>query len=328
MLFINYILLICFLQSIPVDFEVFASLVSSYILTGIAAFLVNDYYDKKVDLKAGKSNLTEKVNSYSIGFLVLLGFSVSFLLVNRISQNAGIVLLVQFASLFAYSHPRVRLKTKPIFGVIADSIYAYIIPVLLLFVVYKIDIREVEYLAFLLFNFSIGIRDILLHQKADEANDLKSGISSFAIRHKTKIYSIISTSEYTASFSLFLFFTLALMKQASQNYMLGVAVAYMVLLFFQIVKIRKAVGSNYMMRFYVVLSSFIIFYWLLNENEFSSLILLIHPYFIQFFIELIIRFKNIVGVIVNYSLYYSFKLIGRDLKTKPLYKRDEKKSSK
>ena len=330
MLFINYILLIYFLKSIPVDFEVLGSLVLSYILTGVGAFLLNDYYDKKVDLKAGKSNLAEKANSYFIGFIVLLGFSVSFFLGNRISENAGILLLVQFVALLAYSHPRIRLKSKPIFGIIADSIYAYIIPVLLLFVVYKIEIADPKYLAFLLFNFSIGLRDILLHQKKDELNDLKSGINSFAIRYKSKVNTLVYISEFTASLSLCFFLMFGFWKLESQTYVLGIGVAYLFILLFEIFRVQKSIENNYLIRFYIVISTFILGYWLLNENLYAYLILLIHPYLYQFVVQifqLINQLKIMISVVVNYSLYYSFKLMGRDLKKKPLYKKHEKKNS-
>jgi len=330
MLFISYILLVCYLKAATIDLEVLLSLVFSYLLTGISAFLVNDFYDKVVDLKAGKSNLTEKANPYLIGVIVLVGFIVSFFLINRISQYASYLLVGQFLALLAYSHPNVRLKTKPIFGIITDSIYSYVIPLLLLFVVYEIEITEPKYLAFLLFNFSIGLRDILLHQKKDELNDLKSGINSFAIRYKTKVNTLVYIAEFTASFSLCFFLMFVFWKSENQNYMLGIGLVYLLLLFLEIFTIKKSVGNNYLMRFYIVISSFIVGYWLLNGNQYGYLILLIHPYLVQFFIQIFQFFnqlKIMISVIVNYLLYYAFKLVGRDLKTKPFCKKDDKKTS-
>ena len=115
-------------------------------------------------------------------------------------------------------------------------------------------------------------------------------------------------------------------KLESQTYALGIGVAYLFLLLFQIFKAQKSVENNFLMRFYIVISSFIVGYWLLNENKYAYLILLIHPYLGQFFIQVlqfINQLKIIISVIVNYLLYYAFKLGGRDLKKKPLWKKNE-----
>lgn len=334
MLFGNYILLISYLDSTPVDIKIFLSLFLSYLFTGISAFLVNDFYDQEIDLTAGKPNLTVKVNSYFIGFVVFLGFAVSFALIQSISLFGSYLLLCQFVALLVYSHPAVRLKTKPILGVITDSVYAYIIPVLLLLVVYEVEITEPTYLAFLLFNFCIGIRDILIHQKKDEVNDLKSGISSFAIRYKARVQAVIIIFEFIASYSLCLFLIINFWNSENQNYVLGIVTAYLLTPLLPFFKIQKLIEINYLLRFYVVVSSFIIFFWLFDEKKYYFIILLIHPYIIsiiQFFrpfiLQLLIQIKHITSLIVNYLLYFLFKLVGRDLKKKPLYTRYDKKSS-
>jgi hypothetical protein len=334
MLFINYILLICYLNDISIDPVITTSLISSYILTGVSAFLVNDYYDKEVDQKAGKLNLTDAISPYLVGCAILISFALSFLLINRISHNASLLLLVQFAALFAYSHPIIRLKTKPILGIITDSAYAYLIPVLLLFVVFDIKVSDPKSFAFLLFNFCLGIRDILLHQKNDQSNDIKSGINSFAIRYKARVQAVIIIFEFIASYSLCLFLIINFWNSENQNYVLGIVTAYLLTPLLPFFKIQKLIEINYLLRFYVVVSSFIIFFWLFDEKKYYFIILLIHPYIIsiiQFFrpfiLQLLIQIKHITSLIVNYLLYFLFKLVGRDLKKKPLYTRYDKKSS-
>jgi hypothetical protein len=322
MLFINYILLICYLNETSCDPVKMTSLISSYILTGVSAFLVNDYYDKEVDQKAGKINLTQSLSSYLIGSIILISFAISFVLIYSISLYASILILTQFLALLAYSHPLIRLKTKPIYGVITDSIYAYVIPLLLLFVVYEVNIREAKYLIFLLFNFSIGIRDILLHQEKDELNDVKSGINSFAIQYKKNLNTTISLFEIIANFSIATFFILVFWNTSSY-FAIAILIFYISLLFFQIFKTKNSIENNYLMRFYIVASSIIIIHRLVNSNEYAYLILLVHPYFLQFFLELLIRIKNMIAVIVNYLLYYAFKLVGRNLKEKPLYRKKD-----
>ncbi len=236
------------------------------------------------------------------------------------------MLFGQFLVILAYSHPLIRLKTKPIFGIITDSIYSYVIPLLLLFVVYEIEITEPKYLAFLLFNFSVGLRDILLHQKKDELNDLKSGINSFAIRYKTKVNTLVYIAEFMASFSLCFFLMFGFWKLESQTYALGIGVAYLFLLLFQIFRVQKSIENNCLIRFYIVISTFILGYGLLNENLYACLVLLIHPYLVQFVVQIFQFFnqlKIMISVIVNYLLYHTFKLGGRDLKKKPLWKKNE-----
>jgi hypothetical protein len=325
MLFVNYILVVTSLNAISINIVVCSSLVASYLLTGFSAFLLNDYYDKEIDQKAGKYNLASNVNRYLIVFLIIVGFVVSFLFINRLLHYAGLILIAQVLALIAYSHPFVRLKTKPILGIITDSIYAYTLPVLLLFVLFDVELTDSKTLVFLLFNFSVGLREILLHQKEDELNDLKSGVKSFAIHHKTILKPVVYFFELIASFSLGFILITTFWNSDTQYYFIGITVAYALLLIVQLFKIQKSVENNYLMRFYIVVSSFIIIDRLIDQNQYVYLILLIHPYLIQFFIQ-VIQFLNqlkiMVAVIVNYSLYYSFKLVGRDLKEKPLFKRN------
>ena len=330
MLFVNYILVVSSLNAISNNIMVYSSLIVSYLLTGFSAFLLNDFYDKEIDPKAGKYNLASNVNPYLIGGLIIIGFVVSFLLINRLSHYAGLILIAQVLALLVYSHPFVRLKTKPILGIITDSIYAYTLPVLLLFVVFDVEFTDPKNLIFLLFNFCIGLRDILLHQKEDELNDLKFGVKSFATHHKTILKPVVYFFELIASLSLGFILITNFWNSDVQYYLNGITEAYAFLLIVQLVKIQKSVENNYMMRFYIVVSSFIIVDRLIDQNEYVYLILLVHPYLIQFFIQ-VIQFLNqlkiMVAVIVNYSLYYSFKLVGRDLKEKPLFKSNDRTES-
>jgi hypothetical protein len=177
----------------------------------------------------------------------------------------------------------------------------------------------------LIFNFCLGIRDILLHQKSDQSNDIKSGINSFAIQYKTKIRFVTYALEFIASLSLIVFLTISFWKIQNDIYLGVVLGAYFILFLFQLFRVQQSIDNNDIIRFYVAVTSLSIANWLIEENQHAYLVLLVHPYIIQFFTRFLVRplleIKNFIALIANYLLYYAFKLGGRDLKKRPLYKK-------
>jgi 1,4-dihydroxy-2-naphthoate octaprenyltransferase len=154
----------------------------------IAAFgyLLNDFYDREADILSGKNNILSTYNFAAAFSIVLLSLAIG--LVSWFFFNAGtpanILMILQLAALFAYSAPPLRLKTKGIFGVLTDSFYAHINPVLIvLFSFGFFNHLTSEKLVFGLILVPVlllkGIRNILLHQVEDRKNDAKSGNKTF-----------------------------------------------------------------------------------------------------------------------------------------------------
>ncbi|MFT5665915.1 MAG: hypothetical protein ACI9DK_000090 [Vicingaceae bacterium] len=326
LLFVNYIILLAWLTKLEVDFKTLFYLFISYLLTGVSAYLINDFFDKEIDSKAGKSNITTSLSSKLIFVLVLVGFSLSFLFIYNISELASFFLCIQFIALLVYSHPITRLKTKPIFGILLDSFYAYLIPVLLLYSVFDVEIVSWKFFCFLLFNFTVGLRDIILHQKEDYFNDLDSGTDSFVTRYKKKAILVIHVLEVVSGVSVACFFILC---SDNVDYEYSVVAALVICSYFillQLINIQKAVKNNLLMQFYIVVSSIVLGCWIWEDGNYWMLLFLIHPYLLQFLtflIQLLNQIKIVLSVIVNYSLYYCFKIFGRDLRRRPLFKKND-----
>jgi 4-hydroxybenzoate polyprenyltransferase len=317
MLFINYILLFSLLSSTPLEAELFISFLISYLSAGGCAYLINDFYDQEVDAKAGKFNLTQQLNPVAVALMVAAGFLLSTFLICRLSIMAGCLLVFQLLLLLLYSHPLLRLKSKPVAGIITDAIYAYLIPALLLLLVFSVELLQPQYIAFLLFNLCVGMRDILLHQLKDKQNDQKAGIDSFAIRYQGKVKKLLALLEITGSLSLGYFLIRTFWKVEEYFLTLPLLLAYIVVLVFQLSKTQQAIRNNYLIRFYILATSCLLGCWLLKGGQPLYILLLLHPYLLQFSAQL----KSRISLTFNYSLYYAFKLVGRDLKQKPLLKK-------
>ena len=154
-------------------------------IIGIAGFgyLLNDYTDRKKDLKVGKENALIGLSMSRI-FLILLGFLVLALLpwglyfpMDKVSVG---LLMGQFVLFILYSSPPFRFKERGVLGVLCDAGYAHVVPALLAaYTFYLIGDKEYDQVFPLLitlgaWQFVLGVRNILLHQIEDLKNDQKS----------------------------------------------------------------------------------------------------------------------------------------------------------
>ena len=155
-----------------------------FCMIGVAAFayLLNDYFDKENDETNNKINFFLKTNSnYFLLYIVVSLFIIAIPRLILPWDNLTMLLLfLLLISLIIYSIPIIRLKTKGIWGVIADSMYAYVISSSLTFYTFAIIMsydEKSEYFIFgilVIWQFLIGIRSIILHQIEDYNNDLMS----------------------------------------------------------------------------------------------------------------------------------------------------------
>ncbi|MFT6947993.1 MAG: hypothetical protein ACJARP_002426 [Vicingaceae bacterium] len=73
-----------------------------------------------------------------------------------------------------------------------------------------------------------------------------------------------------------------------------------------------------------MISSIVLGCWIWEDGNYWMLLFLIHPYLLQFLtflIQSLNQIKIVLSVIVNYSLYYFFKIFGRDFRRRPLLKK-------
>jgi 4-hydroxybenzoate polyprenyltransferase len=184
-------MLLAFTKTPPIDAIFFISL-SYCTLFGIAGlgYLINDWADIKSDLKAGKSNkvgeLKPALRIIILIILLVFAFAPWVWLPTNI-YSYGLILLEVLLFLM-YSLPPFRLKERGIFGVLTDSLYAYVIPSTLASLTFYLvgngNYFEIKYFLIVInvWLLLVGLRGILLHQIQDHSNDKNAGVKTFAIQ--------------------------------------------------------------------------------------------------------------------------------------------------
>lgn len=311
MLFVNYILFLSAVSNHLMSTKSVFLVLLSYILIGIGGYLFNDYHDKKLDLQAGKTSTMNYFSPLSLKVVLFICWFTGFILISYLSYPAGFLILLQIALLIMYSHPLFRLKERGGLGVIVDSLYAYVIPVIIILIIggYTIDKRSL--ILFLVFNLFVGIRDILLHQKFDLVADRKNGSFTFFVKNEKAALLFINLADLAALVSLFLFFLISL------EWRIIVLVSFFILLVKMLSSFRRHIEFNSLIQFYVIVSTFHIAYWLLVTEHYIWLIFLLHPYNIGFIKTGLSLLRKVISVMVNFPLYYIALLFGRNLKNDP-----------
>jgi len=158
---------------------------------GVAAFghVVNDLADITTDKLAGAPNqmaaLSCRARAAVLAATVTCGL-LPWILLPRSSSILGL-LAVEIALLLAYSLKPIRLKDRAAAGVLADALYAYVVPILLSIEVFT-QIGNVEGPGWAItvsvgfWALLMGLRGILWHQIGDIAHDSRAGISTLATR--------------------------------------------------------------------------------------------------------------------------------------------------
>lgn len=317
LLYANFILLFIFLLNIKsvLIIPLSIKLLSAYFLGGIGGYFINDLFDQKADKLVNKFNITTIINQYLLSFVILLVWTVAFFLIYSISKKASFFLIIQYLMLFLYSVPFFRFKEKGILGLVTDAFYAHVIPEIILLLIIQVyaEISYLYWISFLFFTFSLGMRDILIHQLEDFKKDTISNTHTFAIKKIIQAKNYVKRFENMAVISLISFIAIILI----QNFSILFLLLFIVLLISYIVVIvkDKSLIKDALIRNYVIVSSICFSYLMIINDNYFGLILLIHPYFISFI------FKTDIPLFVNYVLYYFFLLFGRNLKERPLYKK-------
>ncbi len=165
-------------------------------IIGIAGFgyLSNDLGDREADRKAGKPNLLLEISTFQI-----LGILITFLVVAILPwivyfplDRLGISCLIAEFSLFIlYVLPPFRLKERGLLGMVTDALYAHALPAFLAVITFlalapKSELHTIKTLnstlllgSLIFWQFCLGLRNILLHQLKDAANDRRSGLRTY-----------------------------------------------------------------------------------------------------------------------------------------------------
>jgi 4-hydroxybenzoate polyprenyltransferase len=152
--------------------------------------VINDLTDLDDDLASGKANrLVGKSRALVAALLaccILPGVAVAIYW--RGEPLLLSLYLSSWAAFTLYSLPPVRLKSRGVFGLLADASGAHLFPTLLAVVlVYRSHAGPADAVWFAsvaVWSLSYGVRGILWHQLSDLHNDEKINLNTFARRHK------------------------------------------------------------------------------------------------------------------------------------------------
>ncbi|MAC95775.1 MAG: hypothetical protein CMC96_09755 [Flavobacteriales bacterium] len=313
MLFANQVLLLFSLSQHSVDITLVVKALAIYMLLGTGGFLLNDFYDKKYDLKVGKPNSTKNLTNFHLWATLLTLWLTSSYLAFTISIEALILIELQCLVLLLYSHPISRLKEKGIWGVLADTFYAHILPFCFLVLITPPLKNYIIIGVLAVFNFLIGFKDILIHQTKDSKNDYRSRIITFTTKHPSASKKLIQQSQLVLKL-IFIILLISFSITFHKPIILIVTAASLLVIS---ISFFKAKNEGISLQTYIFFTSVILAFWLIEKNQPYLLILLAHP----FLFSLLLKLKSKFSLYFNIGLYHIFLVLGRNLKEKPLYKK-------
>jgi 4-hydroxybenzoate polyprenyltransferase len=190
LLALAYFLLLQASPPVPLATVLFSLVLFILASIGIAGFahLLNDLFDVEVDKMSAAANLGRGTRSRHVlllSGLLLVALVPWFFL--PIGVTGWVLLAAEFMLFAAYSIPPLRLKTRGIWGALADALYAYTIPNLVMWVTFSgvCGLEMPLWFGALLgvWSCSFGLRQILLHQVNDRETDAQAHIQTFAVRY-------------------------------------------------------------------------------------------------------------------------------------------------
>ena len=175
----------------------FISLVTTVGFASLGYF-INEYFDKESDRASGKINKLSLLTTPKQLLLFILLSAITFvpwfwLPTNKISW---LLISCEIALFLLYSLPFPRFKTNYVVSGFIDSLYAYVIPLLLAYYTYKIysgGSLEPFIYALGFATFFIGFRNITIHHVNDIFKDRLSGNNTLPQKIGVKKTSILIT---------------------------------------------------------------------------------------------------------------------------------------
>jgi len=187
-----YYLLATSAQIVPLGRSLIAMFAFIIAFIGVAGFghVLNDLGDIDVDRAVGKFNTMQGRKRLHVALLIgaLLAMAwLPWLILPANRWNLSFIGL-QLLLLTLYAMPPVRLKARPVFGVLTDALYAYTVPTLITWTTW-IHLGEpakpqpLLLAALIPWSLCTGVRSILVHQDVDAANDATSGLTTFVTQY-------------------------------------------------------------------------------------------------------------------------------------------------
>lgn len=153
---------------------------------GTLGHLINDYFDREHDQQSGAKNIFHDCDGQGIllRFISAAVVSVGPWFLLDVPGTVWLLLGCEILLFLAYSAPPLRLKERGYAGPLADSLYAFTIPLLVCWFLFGHQLQlEANYgFAAILASWGCarGLRGILGHQLLDYGRDLRSGTATIA----------------------------------------------------------------------------------------------------------------------------------------------------
>ena len=283
----------------------------------VFGYLLNDFFDLKEDLIAGKRNFFKNKKNIFFTPIIFLLITILPWFFLKIKWEVYSLLFVQLVLLLLYSSPLFRLKNSSI-GFIIDSFYAYVNPFLIVAVYFNVfqSFRHFEYL--ILFTaalFIIGLKNIIIHQLDDFDSDKLIGSKNFTQSYNLKSIQFLLNVIFFSEIFVFLFFSFYF-------YIFGNSILIFSLYFLFTIKIlifnfkTKIVDLNL---FYHAIFPLISMYLFLGNKLVFLFLFIVHITFFwrsefdSFFTGILRFFRFVFGKPLNLIIYYLFLLFKIDL---------------
>jgi 4-hydroxybenzoate polyprenyltransferase len=189
LLVVSYTAIAVFAVPADVALPTLLRLMLSIVFVAAYAHAVNDLADAEADARAGKPNRIGSLPVWQRWALCLLlpiggiaAWAGAGISTRTVAILAGILLLQA-----AYALRPVRLKERGAWGLMADALHTHALPTLYCCSLFA-DLSGASLwsafpLAALVWSSLVGLRGILFHQRTDEANDRRAGVTTFVTTH-------------------------------------------------------------------------------------------------------------------------------------------------
>lgn len=167
-------------------------------------YFINEFFDKKIDSKVGKINMLGELPALHQAALFLGCVALTFLPWIWLPKDLTTLTLIgiEVVLFLIYSLPFPRLKNAPFVSGFIDSGYAYVIPLALSFYTYALfasaTVPCIIYLLIVLM-FLIGFRNITIHHVNDIFKDIRSGTrtlpQAIGVDKTNKLIAVLLLSE-------------------------------------------------------------------------------------------------------------------------------------
>jgi len=312
--------------------NLFLSLVTTVGIAGLGYF-INEYFDIEDDTRAKKNNKLAILGSLYrlvVLFVLLLCSIIPWLFLPTNGMTFSLLSL-QCVLYIIYSVKPFRFKRVPLLSNLIDTLYAYVIPLLLSFHTFLLISPKVFSITFItcyaLLMFVVGFRNIFIHQIVDVFNDKRIGNITLPRRIGVYKSNVFLLSCLLIEMLLFLFVILELMNYNEMIALLFIPYSYIVLLgSFNFYKSESKIFVYKPLRnFTDVIYQFwfptVLLIILAIQQPIWIVGLIFHISLFTSFVRfnsLFNSFYNISSQVINHSIFYLFLILGVNLKKERL----------